>query len=330
MEYRPFGSTELQVSVIGFGAWAIGGPAMAGQTPIGWGPADDGDSLRALRRAWDLGITFYDTADFYGLGHSEELIGSVFGNSPAVVIATKVGHRLGDAGKVVLDYSAGHIRRACEESLRRLRRDVIDYYQLHSAKLDHLKQGECVEAMETLRAEGKIRYWGTSLNTFRPEIEGDYVLSHRLGDGLQCVLNVINQRAGAFVQRARVTGYGIIARMPLQFGLLSGKFTRQTRFSPDDHRSFRLAPELLASSLDALEEVWPYADAMSISRTSFSLSYCASIPGVSTVIPGMRTPEQVESNTKDIRIFSPAQLSVLEQLYVNRLQNLVTLFEQQG
>ena len=330
MEYRSFGSTELRVSVIGFGAWAIGGPAMAGQTPIGWGPADDGDSLRALRRAWDLGITFYDTADFYGLGHSEELIGSVFGNNPAVVIATKVGHRLGDTGEVVLDYSAGHIRRACEESLRRLRRDVIDYYQLHSAKLDHLKQGDCIEALETLRSEGKVRYWGISLNTFHPEIEGDYVLSHRLGDGLQCVLNIINQRAAGFVHRAHAAGYGVVARMPLQFGLLSGKFTRETRFSPDDHRSFRLTPELLAESLDVLEEVWPHADAMSISRTSFSLSYCASVPGVSTVIPGMRTPEQVEMNTKDIMKLSHTQRNVLAQLYVNRLQNLVTLFERQG
>jgi aryl-alcohol dehydrogenase-like predicted oxidoreductase len=330
MEYRQFGTTGLRVSVIGFGAWAIGGPAIAGSTPIGWGKTDDRDSTQALRRARECGITFYDTADFYGFGHSEELIGTVFGNDTDVVVATKVGHRLGQNGAIVLDYGAEHIRSACEQSLRRLRRDVIDYYQLHSAKLDHLQRGECVDTMERLQAEGKIRFWGLSLNTFKPEVEGDYMLSRELGDGFQCVLNLMNQRAAPFIRRAAGSGYGIIARMPLQFGLLSGKFTPDTRFSSDDHRSFRLTPEILRVSLSALEEARPLAEKLGISLTSLSLSYCASVPGVSTVIPGIRTAQQVDLNTQDIESLSSGQLSALADLYVRRFREIVSLFEQAG
>jgi len=330
MEHRQFGKTGLRVSVIGFGAWAIGGAANAGSTPIGWGETDDRDSTRALERARECGITFYDTADFYGFGHSEELIGSVFGNDGDVVIATKVGHRLGQKGTIVLDYGAKHIRSACEQSLRRLRRDAIDYYQLHSAMIDHLQHGECVETMECLQAEGKIRFWGLSLNTFKPDVEGDYMLSRGKGDGFQCALNLMNQRAVPFIQRAAAAGCGMIARMPLQFGLLSGKFSPDTRFSSDDHRSFRLTPEILRVSLSALEEVRPLAEELGISPTSLSLSYCASMPGVSTVIPGIRTAQQVELNTRDIESLSSGQLSALADLYLRRFREVVSLLEQAG
>ena len=329
MEYRQFGSTDLRVSVIGFGAWAIGGPAMAGETPIGWGVVDDAESIRAIHRAVDRGINFFDTADFYGLGHSEELIGAVLGNHPDMLIATKAGHRLGENGEAVLDYTAGHIRRACEASLRRLRRDRIDYYQLHSAKVAHLERGECAEAMESLRQEGKIRYWGISLNTFHPKVEGDYMMSRGLGR-FQCVVNLLNQRAVPFIRRAHEAGYGVIARMPLQFGLLTGKFTRATRFATDDHRHFRLRPEILGAALDALEELSPLCRELGISPTALSLGYCISVPGVSTVIPGIRTARQAEENTQFIRSLSDEMMGRLEELYRRRFEHLVSLFERQG
>jgi aryl-alcohol dehydrogenase-like predicted oxidoreductase len=303
---------------------------MAGETPIGWGTVDDAESTRALFRAVDRGITFFDTADFYGLGHSEELLGAVLGNRPDVVIATKVGHRLGENREVVLDYTASHIRRACEGSLRRLRRDCIDYYQLHSAKLEHLEAGECVEAMESLQQQGKIRFWGISLNTFQPDREGDYMLSRNLGQGFQCVVNLINQRAVRFVRQANEAGYGVVARMPLQFGLLTGKFSRTTRFAGDDHRHFRLPPEILEASLDALEELRPLLNDLGTSLTSLSLSYCASVPGVSTVIPGIRTARQADQNTQVTRSLSGEQLGRLEELYQRRFADLVSLMERQG
>ena len=124
---RQFGSTDLQVSTIGFGAWAIGGPAMAASQPIGWGKVDDATSVRALQESYENGITFYDTADVYGFGHSEALIGRVFGNRRDVIVASKVGHRQGHDGRLVLDYSKDYILKACERSLRRLQRDCIDF-----------------------------------------------------------------------------------------------------------------------------------------------------------------------------------------------------------
>src|SRR5215207_8964298 len=143
MQYRKFGNTELSVSEIGFGAWAIGGNIKVGHVPIGWGKTDDAISAEAIQAAVDAGINFFDTADFYGLGHSETLLGGVVGKNKNILLATKVGHRNIEE-KIVLDYSKAHILNACTESLRRLKRDSIDYYQLHSARLSHLEQGECI------------------------------------------------------------------------------------------------------------------------------------------------------------------------------------------
>ena len=320
----------MNVSTIGFGAWGIGGPTMAGDVPIGWGDVDDSTSLAALKRAFDLGITFYDTADFYGLGHSEELIGKSFANSKDVVIATKVGHRLREDRSIYLDYSKEYILTACEKSLRRLRRDCIDYYQLHSAKKVHLEQGECIEAMEQLKRSGKIRYWGLSLNTFHPDPEADYLIEHGIGDGLQLALNIINQRSLAVVQRAHAAGYGIIARMPLQFGLLTGKFTKSSTFSSNDHRKFRLTPQILTEALSAVEDLWPIAERKGISKTSLSLSFCASIAGVSTIIPGIKTPDQAEKNTKDITTLGDRDLQFIAALYRERFSRIIDMMEKQG
>ena len=330
MENRLFGKTSLRVSVVGFGAWGIGGPAMAGSTPIGWGTVDDETSIRALETAFERGITFYDTADFYGLGHSEDLIGKTFGSRPNVVIATKVGHRLNNDGTIALDYSRQHIITACERSLKRLRRDWIDYYQLHSARVEHLEQGECIEAMENLKANGKIRFWGLSLNTFHPEPEADALMAMGAGDGFQLVLNIINQRAVPLLAQAAAKGYGIIARMPLQFGLLSGKFSRTTSFSPDDHRAFRLTPAILEQSLPALETIWPVADRLRITKACLALSYCASIPEVSTVISGIKTPEQAIENSGPLLQLSDADRSLLRSFVERAGAEILALMETQG
>jgi aryl-alcohol dehydrogenase-like predicted oxidoreductase len=146
VQYRKFGNTDLKVSEIGFGAWAIGGEAMVGQTAIGWGDTDDVTSVAAIHAALDQGINFFDTADIYGLGHSEELLGKTIGQKNGVIIASKVGN-VSRNEQFTFDYSKEYIIQACEKSLRRLRRDSIDYYQLHSARVQHLVQGDCIEAM---------------------------------------------------------------------------------------------------------------------------------------------------------------------------------------
>jgi aryl-alcohol dehydrogenase-like predicted oxidoreductase len=301
IQKRKFGNTDLLVSEIGFGAWAIGGPAMAGDLPIGWGMVDDAVSLKALRTAYDRGVNFFDTADFYGFGHSEELIGKTFGNKREVIIATKVGHRLSENKKILFDYSKKYILSACEQSLSRLKRDCIDYYQLHTAKVADFLAGECLEAMEQLKDEGKIRFWGISLNTYHPFPEADFMMSHQLGSGFQLVFNIINQRARDLIEEASKKGYGIIARMPLQFGLLAGKINEKTRFEKDDHRHFRLNPHVLRKALKELETIWSVADKYKLPAATFSLNFVLSVPEISTVIPGIKTSEQAISNTTGLR-----------------------------
>ncbi len=330
MNYRKFGNTNLSVSEIGFGAWGIGGPAMAGDVPIGWGNVDEDASISALRKSSELGINFYDTADFYGLGHSEELIGNVFGNSDKVIIATKVGHRMAEDQSIFLDYSKKYILQACEGSLKRLKRDSIDYYQLHSAKLTHLKAGECIEAMELLKQQGKIRYWGLSLNTFNPNPEAYYLIKNKLADGFQLVLNIINQRANNLVETAGNNGYGIIARMPLQFGLLTGKFSASTQFKKNDHRYFRLTPEVLNRSLDALKKVKPIADKYQIPDASFALSFLTTYANLSTIIPGIKTPKQAEANTKDIIKLDKQDFTTIKNMFETDFKEIVNLFESCG
>jgi len=172
MQFRKFGNTDLLVSEIGFGAWAIGGGAMIGTTAIGWGDADDAASQKAIFRSLDLGINFFDTADIYGLGHSEELLGKTIGKKKDIVIATKAGN-VSRNNQFTSDYSEEHILKACEASLKRLGRNEIDYYQLHTARLNHLQEEECIHAMIQLQKQGKIRYWGISLNTFEPGPEAE-------------------------------------------------------------------------------------------------------------------------------------------------------------
>lgn len=330
MEYRRFGNTDLSVSVIGFGAWAIGGPAQIGDMPIGWGPTDDADSIASIHRALDLGINFFDTADFYGLGHSEDLLGRTIANRPDVVIASKLGQRVSPENTIVADYSKSWVLEACEQSLRRLRRDTIDFYQLHIARMAHLEQGDCIEAMLQLVAEGKVRYWGISLNTFYPEPEARFFLERNLGHGFQLVLNLINQRAAGVIEQARTAGYGIIARMPLQFGLLSGKFTEYTTFNKDDHRAKRLTPEVLRTALESLTPLRDMASQYGISQASLALSFVAGYPGISTVIPGIRTPEQAEMNARAVIGLAPEDMALLKAHYETRWKILMDYLEKLG
>lgn len=329
MNYRQFGKTELRVSEIGFGAWAIGGAASVGGLPIGWGETDDEISITAIHAALDAGINFFDTADFYGLGHSEELLGKVLRGKTDSVIATKVGQRAVNE-KIVIDYSKDYIIEACEQSLKRLQRESIDYYQLHVARLQHLQNGDCIEAMEQLKKEGKIRYWGLSLNTFHPQPEADFLLEKNWGDGFQLVFNLINQRALDIVQKAAAKGYGIIARMPLQFGLLTGKFSSATQFEKNDHRSFRFSPEIMERALHLLEEkVWPVGKKEGLSGTSLALSYILSFPEISTVIPGIRTAEQVRRNTQGLKKLTRESRDLLRSLTAE-WEPVVQLMEQRG
>src|SRR5436309_3295031 len=191
MQYRDLGRTGIRVSVIGFGSWAIGGAAEASGVPLGWGRASDDESLAAIRRARDLGVTFFDTADSYGFGRSESLLGIVLARRRQdVVIATKVGVVRSSVGALKKDFSREHIFHAVDGSLKRLRTDYIDLYQMHNPTIDELARGEVQDAMDRLQDAGKIRFWGVSVST--PE-EGVEVIRRGWAHALQVLYNALNQ-----------------------------------------------------------------------------------------------------------------------------------------
>lgn len=329
MQYRKFGNTEMEVSEVAFGAWAIGGGAMIGETSIGWGDADDVVSRQAIHAALDAGINFFDTADIYGLGHSERIIGETIGHDSTIMIATKVGN-VARENKFTVDYSKKYILSACTESLKRLRRNQIDYYQLHSARLTHLQNGECIEAMQQLQHEGKIRYWGLSLNTFDPFPEADYLIESNNGSGFQLVLNILNQAALPLISKASDKGYGIIARMPLQFGLLTGKFDDSTHFPVNDHRHNRLTVDVISAANSALEPVWELCNKYNITKTQLALSYVLSYTQVSTTIPGIRTPGHVAQNTTGLVTLSTQEIQMIEELGKDVFDPVMQLIQKKG
>jgi len=329
MQYRKFGNTDLLLSEIGFGAWAIGGGAMIGNTSIGWGDADDVVSVRAIETALDAGINFFDTADIYGLGHSEEILGKALRNDDSLIIATKVGN-VARNDQFTIDYSKDYILKACEQSLKRLRRETIEYYQLHSARVDHLQNGDCIEAMQQLQKQGKIRYWGLSLNTFDPLPETDLLMPRNLGNGFQLVLNILNQKALPVIREANKNGYGVIARMPLQFGLLTGKFDVQSTFPVNDHRHNRLTKEVISNSNEALKPVWELCQKYKLTKTQLALSYVLSYPWVSTIIPGIRTPEHVIQNTTGLARLDNADMKMIEGLGKTDFVATMELIQKQG
>ena len=254
----------------------------------------------------------------------------MFGNSDRVVIATKAGHRLKDDGSIAVDYSAGHIRAACEQSLRRLKRDTIDLYQLHSARIQNLQEGECVEEMDRLRQRGLIRYWGLSLNSFAPAPEADFLMERELGHGFQLVLNLLNRRSLPVIERARSRGMGVIVRMALQFGLLTGAMELGRTFAADDHRSFRLSEEIIGRTRELLQPVWVEAEKLGCTPTQFALSYAAAIPGVSTIIPGIRTPEQASSNANAVAGEADRVLELADTLPSDTCEEIVRMMQAKG
>jgi len=329
MQYRKFGNTDLHVSEVGFGAWAIGGGAMIGNTVIGWGDADDSTSEKAIYASLDAGINFFDTADIYGLGHSEKLLGKTIGQRKDTIIATKVGN-VARQDQFTIDYSKEYILNACEQSLKRLKREVIDYYQLHTARLNHLQQGDCIEAMQELHQKGKIRFWGLSLNTFDPLPEAEYLIKQNLGNGFQLVLNLLNQRGLSLLDAAAEKGYGIIARMPLQFGLLTGKFDKGFSFAANDHRKKRLIKEVIDACTQALTPVWQLRKKYNCNKTQLALSYILSYPQVSTIIPGIRTTDHVSQNTQSLFPLFPDDKKMIEELGRTNLIPVMELIQKQG
>ncbi|MGB9692748.1 MAG: aldo/keto reductase [Candidatus Sumerlaeaceae bacterium] len=312
MEKRRLGAKGPWVTVIGFGAWAIGG--------TNWGPTDDKQSKEALHAALDTGVNFIDTADVYGYGHSEELIGQVLaerGHPEDVAIATKAGNDFYSArpeddkgyGPIRPNYSVQYLISAVERSLRRLGLECVDILQLHSPNTDILERDEPWEALARLKEQGKIRHAGLSVQSFK-ETEQTPVVEKWAKEGL---LDVIQVRYNLLEREAERTlfptaqryGVGVIVRIPLLFGFLTGKFTRETRFGEDDHRRMNLSPEKLEkyfTELEALEpELAEERQRTGATRAQQALAFCLRHPACHTVIPGAKTAAQVMENVAAAR-----------------------------
>jgi aryl-alcohol dehydrogenase-like predicted oxidoreductase len=300
MEYRELGKkTGIRVSAIGFGGWAIGGASEASGAPLGWGKQSDEDSMAAIRRARELGITFFDTADSYGFGRSESLLGIVLSRyRQDVVIATKVGVVRTGTGALKKDFSRQHIFHAVDGSLKRLRTDYIDLYQMHNPTIEDLRHEEIQDAMERLQDAGKIRFWGVSVST--PE-EGIEIMQRGWAHALQVLYNVLNQApAQVLFPTAKEKGYGIIARVPLASGLLTGKFRIDSVFPSDDLRQNFLTPRRLQEAIERVDETKSIIGGASRSLAEGALRFVLANEAVSTTIPGARNARQVELNAAAI------------------------------
>ncbi|HET6370994.1 MAG TPA: aldo/keto reductase [Nitrospiria bacterium] len=287
MRYRPLGKTGVNVSEIGFGSWSIGGKD--------YGPTDDRGSVRALQRAFELGITFYDTADMYGDGRSEELIARALKpHYRQIFVATKVGHNF-YAGDYRKEFGKDYVRFAVDESLKRLSTDRIDLYQLHNPSEEILRQGEIFEIMRALVQEGKIRFWGVSVSS----ADAARLAMGAGASTLQLVHNLL--RSGILreiVEEVKKHSPGVIARTPLEYGLLSGKYREGDTFHPSDHRANRWSPEAFAERLAQVEKFRFLVRGEIHSLSEAAIRYVLAHPLVSTVIPGIKTVAQVDELVK--------------------------------
>lgn len=294
MRYRLLGKTGLNISEIGFGAWAIGG--------TWWGPQDDQDSRLALHRALDMGINFIDTAWVYGDGHSEKLIGSVLRERrEKPVIATKVPPKTwnweGPGGAPLADaFPPDWIRTKAEESLKNLGVETLDVLQLHTWLQSWNSQaGPMIDAVARLKREGKIRAFGISLKDKEPDAANDLVRWRQV-DTLQVFFNLLYQEPlRKLFPLARQYGTGIIARVPLAFGALSGKFTSKTRFVGDDHRRNLYEGDGLKATLWKIKKL-QFLASRSMPLAEAALKWTLAYPEVSTAIPGIRNPHQALVN----------------------------------
>ena len=288
MRYRVLGRTGLKVSEVGFGAWAIGGNAHGNS----YGPTDDKESLAAIGRALELGCNFFDTADVYGHGHSEELIGQALrGHRSEVIIATKVG---GDFyhGTPRMNFTSDYIEFALGKSCERLGSDYIDLYQLHNPPVQLIRDGRIFKTLEKLKASGKIRQYGISIHD--PQ-EG--LLAMRNGEigAVQAVFNILRQEAkNQLFREAAKNNVGIIAREPLANGFLAGKRRSVSTFPVGDIR--HNFPSDYVSQLTTATDQLRFLESNNRTLAQAALRFVLDHKDVSTVIPGAKNREQVDED----------------------------------
>ncbi|HEV7640626.1 MAG TPA: aldo/keto reductase [Gaiellaceae bacterium] len=294
MQSRRLGKTGRDVSEIGFGAWAIGGS---------WGASNDEESLEGLHAAVDAGITFFDTADVYGDGRSEKLIAQLLRErDEQLVVATKFGRRASE--QAVGEFTYEQLRGWLERSRENLGVDTVDLVQLHCPPWDAYYTPSIFESCERLVDEGVVRAYGVSVEKIEEALKA---IEYPSVATVQIIFNIFRQRpAGLFFEQAKLREVGVIVRVPLASGLLTGKFSKDSTFAADDHRSFNRHGEEFDvgetfsgvdydTGLQAVEELKALVPA-GASLTQLALRWILDHESVSTVIAGARTSEQVRDN----------------------------------
>jgi aryl-alcohol dehydrogenase-like predicted oxidoreductase len=326
MQYRELGRTGFKVSTIGFGAWAIGGM---------WGTVDDDRSLAALHAAVDRGVNFIDTADVYGDGRSERLVARLKKErKEEIVVATKAGRRLDP--HVADGYNAANLTAFVERSLKNLETDAIDLLQLHCPPTDVYYRPETFAALDDLVRAGKLRHYGVSVERVEEALKA---VEYPGVQSVQIIFNVFRQRpADLFFQRAREKRVGILARLPLSSGMLTGKMTRSSKFESADHRAFNRNGEMFdrgetfsgidyETQLDAVEDLKKLVP-VGMTLTQFALRWIQMFDAVTCSIPGAKNPEQASQNADaaDLPPIPDDVMRAVERLHADRIRPLVHHF----
>jgi aryl-alcohol dehydrogenase-like predicted oxidoreductase len=294
MEYRELGRTGWKVSAISFGAWAIGST---------WGQVDDGESMAALHRCLDLGVNFFDTADVYGDGHSERLLARLRRErTEPFHIATKAGRRL--PVQDAAGYNRENLTAFVERSLKNLEVETIDLLQLHCPPVTVLYMPEVFGILDDLTKAGKLRHYGVSVEKVE---EALIAMEHPGVQTIQIIFNMFRQRPSElFFNEARRRRVGILARLPLSSGMLTGKLTKESRFEASDHRAFNRQGAAFdrgetfsgvdfETGLKAVESLHPFVPA-GTTLGQMALRWILMFPDITCAIPGAKRPSQVEEN----------------------------------
>ncbi|MCL4878378.1 MAG: aldo/keto reductase [Anaerolineae bacterium] len=323
MNYRELGRTGWKVSEVSFGAWAIG---------AAWGKVDDRESVAALHKSIDLGVNFIDTADVYGDGHSERLIAQVLKErKEKVIVVTKAGRRLNP--HTADGYNKTNLTQFIERSLKNLATDCLDLVQLHCPPTEVYYRPEVFGVLDDLVQAGKIRYYGVSVEKVEEALKA---IEYPGVQSVQIIFNMFRLRpAELFFEQAQKRKVGILARVPLASGMLTGKMTAQTTFASDDHRQFNRRGESFdvgetfsgveyETGLRAVEEIRKLVPE-NATMAQFALRWILMFDAVTCVIPGAKRPSQAEDNIKaaDLPALTADQMSAVQKIYDTYLREQV-------
>lgn len=323
MNYRELGRTGYKVSEISFGAWAIGAE---------WGDVRDEDSIAALNTAIDHGVNFFDTADVYGDGHSEKLLARLKRDrKEEIIIAMKAGRRLPE--QTAAGYSRENLTAFIERSLKNLETDCLDLVQLHCPPQEVYYHPEIFGILDDLTAQGKIRHYGVSVEKVEEAIKA---LEYENVKTVQIIFNIFRQRpADLFFELAKHKNVGILARVPLSSGMLTGKMSKNSAFGANDHRNFNRHGEAFdvgetfsgvdyETGLEAVEELKKLVPE-GATMAQFALRWILMFDAITCAIPGAKNPAQAAGNAaaSDLPPISEASMTQIRDIYEDRIRPLV-------